>query len=196
MSLRRRGGAMVMEMLTTRRGSGFWRATGSDEEEEVGARQAAGSDEGWLRLRWLQREEDEEGMVGGDYGSKEAEAALLCADGEEEGVGDNSNAEEATGKNGRHDRGGDDLRGEGQQRSVGGGCRWGGAGQWQEQGRKVRGEGAWVEQRWWWKCRRRKRWPAGEVAEGEGSGDGCAWQAAGRWGRRGKVRGAPSSSSL
>ncbi|RWV92398.1 hypothetical protein GW17_00045236 [Ensete ventricosum] len=104
MSLRRRGGAMVMEMLTTRRGSGFWRATGSDEEEEVGARQAAGSDEGWLRLRWLQREEDEEGMVGGDYGSKEAEAALLCADGEEEGVGGNSNAEEATGKNGRHGR--------------------------------------------------------------------------------------------
>ncbi|RRT40007.1 hypothetical protein B296_00027412 [Ensete ventricosum] len=93
---------MVMEMLTTRRGSGFWRATGSDEEEEVGARQAVGSDEGWLRLRWLQREEDEEGMAGGDYGSKEAEAALLCADGEEGGVGGSSKAEEATRKNGRH----------------------------------------------------------------------------------------------
>ncbi|RRT40255.1 hypothetical protein B296_00013733 [Ensete ventricosum] len=95
-----------MEMLTTRRGSGFWRATGSGEEEEVGARQAAGSDEGWLRLRWLQREEDEEGMVGGgssyDKGTdalrqQEAEAALLCVD-REEGVGDNSKAEEAAGK--------------------------------------------------------------------------------------------------
>ncbi|RRT77306.1 hypothetical protein B296_00001949 [Ensete ventricosum] len=74
---------MVMEMLTTRRGSWFRRATGSDEEEEVGARQAAGSGEGWLRLRWLQREEDEEGTVGGDYGSKGAtttaiEAQMCC----------------------------------------------------------------------------------------------------------------------
>ncbi|RRT46238.1 hypothetical protein B296_00044715 [Ensete ventricosum] len=43
-----------------------------------------------------------------------------------------------------------------------------------------KGEGARVEQRWWWKCRGRKRWPAGEVAEGEGSDDGYAWQAAGR----------------
>ncbi|RZS21858.1 hypothetical protein BHM03_00054546 [Ensete ventricosum] len=52
MSLHHKGGAMVVEMLTTRRGSGFRRATGSGE--------------GWLRLRWLQREEDEEGTAGGD----------------------------------------------------------------------------------------------------------------------------------
>ncbi|RWW01838.1 hypothetical protein GW17_00035103 [Ensete ventricosum] len=98
---------MVMEMLTTRRGSGFRRATGSGEKEEVGARQAEGSGEGWLRLRWLQREEDEEGTTEGDCGSndrgtdalrqQEAEAALLCVDGEE-GVGGSSKAEEAAGK--------------------------------------------------------------------------------------------------
>ncbi|RRT66730.1 hypothetical protein B296_00033758, partial [Ensete ventricosum] len=41
----------------------------------------------------------------------------------------------------------------------------------------LRGEGGRVEQRRWWKCRGRKRWSAGEVAEGEGSGNGCAWQA-------------------
>ncbi|RWW70206.1 hypothetical protein BHE74_00022125 [Ensete ventricosum] len=67
-----------MEMLTTRRGSGFWRATGSGEEE-VGARQAAGSSEGWLRLRWLQREEDEEGTAGGDCSSKGAVATMTEA---------------------------------------------------------------------------------------------------------------------
>ncbi|RWV81122.1 hypothetical protein GW17_00057487 [Ensete ventricosum] len=47
MSLCRREGATVVEMLTIRRGSGFRRATGSGEEEEVGA---TGSGEGWLRL--------------------------------------------------------------------------------------------------------------------------------------------------
>ncbi|RRT31828.1 hypothetical protein B296_00056866 [Ensete ventricosum] len=78
---------MVMEIMTTRRGSGFRRATGSGEEEEVGARQAAGSDEGWLRLRCA--------AVAGSGG------ALLCVDGEEEGVGGNSKAEEAAGKNGK-----------------------------------------------------------------------------------------------
>ncbi|RWW61876.1 hypothetical protein BHE74_00031019 [Ensete ventricosum] len=70
---------MVTEMLTTRKGSGFRRATGFGEKEEVGTRQAAGSGEGWLRLRWLQREEDEEGMTGGDYGSKGAAAATTEA---------------------------------------------------------------------------------------------------------------------
>ncbi|RRT65217.1 hypothetical protein B296_00019431 [Ensete ventricosum] len=78
MSLRHRGGAMVMEMLTTRRGSGFWRATGSGEEE-VGARQAARSGEGWLRLRWLQREEDEEGTARGDCSGKGAVATMTEA---------------------------------------------------------------------------------------------------------------------
>ncbi|RWW76390.1 hypothetical protein BHE74_00015523, partial [Ensete ventricosum] len=34
-------------------------------------RQAVGSSEGWLRLRWLQREEDEEGMAGGDCDSND-----------------------------------------------------------------------------------------------------------------------------
>ncbi|RRT46221.1 hypothetical protein B296_00049084 [Ensete ventricosum] len=73
----RREGATVVEMLTTRRGSGFRRATGSDEEE-VGAAGsgkqrgpagvAAAADDSWTRLRqrWLQREEDEEGTTGGD----------------------------------------------------------------------------------------------------------------------------------
>ncbi|RZR88968.1 hypothetical protein BHM03_00016625 [Ensete ventricosum] len=70
---------MVVEMLTTRRGSGFRRAKGSGEEEEVGARQAAGSDEGCLQLRWLQREEDEEGTAGGDCGNKGAGAATTEA---------------------------------------------------------------------------------------------------------------------
>ncbi|RWW12646.1 hypothetical protein GW17_00023678 [Ensete ventricosum] len=70
---------MVTEMLTTRRDNEFRRATGCGEEEEVGARHAAGSGEGWLRLRWLQREEDEEGTAGGDCGSKGAAAATTEA---------------------------------------------------------------------------------------------------------------------
>ncbi|RZR73748.1 hypothetical protein BHM03_00027881 [Ensete ventricosum] len=41
--------------------------------------------------------------------------------------------------------------------------------------REEKGEGARVEQRRWWRCKGRKRWPAGEVAEGEGNGDSCAW---------------------
>ncbi|RRT84035.1 hypothetical protein B296_00001996 [Ensete ventricosum] len=50
---------------------------------EVGARQAARSGEGWLWLRWLQREEDEEGTVGGNCGSKgvataTTEAQMRC----------------------------------------------------------------------------------------------------------------------
>ncbi|RRT44377.1 hypothetical protein B296_00010295 [Ensete ventricosum] len=52
---------------------------GSDEEEEVGARQAARSGEEWLRLRWLQREDDEEGTTGGDCDSKGAAVVTIEA---------------------------------------------------------------------------------------------------------------------
>ncbi|RZS27356.1 hypothetical protein BHM03_00060844 [Ensete ventricosum] len=84
MSLHRRGGAMVVEMLTTRRGSGFRQATGSDEEEEV---RVAGSSK-------------QRGPTRDALWQQEAEAVLLCADGEEV-VGGSSKAEEVTGNNGR-----------------------------------------------------------------------------------------------